>query len=136
MSLDIQGAAPRKLTLLAVLVVLIGAMVGTLFVVTRDTTATAGQPPRAEDFVGGTMPLGPDLAAHLGLESQSTFDGECAFFQEVEESGAGYCLEELGLDEVDAYVVALALRGVTPSRDQLQTIEEVIARGTAADSAG
>lgn len=120
------GHAIDRTRVSAALLVLVLVAVATLLILTRQPSATADRPPTAEEIVAGTVPLGPELADWLDLKLMPAFDGVCDFYQEVEESGVGYCLDGLG-GRVDQYVVGLALRGIKPTSEQLATIEDMIA---------
>ncbi len=91
---------------------------------------TAGDAPTAETIMRDGQPVGEELAASLGLELRDGFHGQCEYYQEVEASGAGYCLEGLGTtDTVDLYVIAQALRGVILTPEELALARERIAAG-------
>jgi hypothetical protein len=117
----------RRRALVVLFVVGLLVVAATALILSNQSSATADNPPTAQEIVRGGVPVGSELADELGLTLMPGFDHECDFYQEVEESGAGYCLDGLG-GRVDQYVIGLALRGVVPSDDQLATIEETIAR--------
>jgi hypothetical protein len=65
-------------------------------------------------------PIPPDvtgagLAEALGLELRPSFSADCARYVEVEESGAGYCLDDVAMSSVEAWDVGQRLRGHLPS---------------------
>jgi hypothetical protein len=54
---------------------------------------------------------GQALASSLGLQPQPSFSGDCGYYVEVEESGAGYCLDAVGADKVERWKIGLRLQG-------------------------
>src|SRR5437016_2386571 len=72
-------------------------------------------------------PLGVDLALALGLELRDAFHHNCAYYVEVEESGAGYCLDGVSNDTGDLFVIGQALRGDVLTPEELQSVKDTIA---------
>jgi hypothetical protein len=58
---------------------------------------------------------GAALAEALGLELQPSFFAGCSHYVEVEESGVGYCLDEIAMTNAEAWDVGQRLRGYVPS---------------------
>jgi hypothetical protein len=88
----------------------------------------------AEDFVDGSAPLGDELAAALGLSKEGpyestdgTYTGSCRYFVEVEESGEGYCLQDVAGDPVDLAAIAAGLRGHRIDEGELESIRQTLA---------
>jgi hypothetical protein len=80
--------------------------------------------PTAQSIMQDGQPVGAELAAALGLELMNGFDHQCQYYVEVENSGAGYCLEGLSTsDTADLYVIAEALRGVILTPEELASFK-------------
>jgi hypothetical protein len=85
-----------------------------------DSTDT----PTAQSIMQDGQPVGAELAAALGLELMDGFDHQCPYYVEVENSGAGYCLEGLSTtDTGDLYVIAEALRGIILTPEELASFK-------------
>jgi hypothetical protein len=92
---------------------------------TRSTpTSTLGEAPTARSIMQDGQPVGAELAAELGLELMDGFDHQCQYYVEVENSGAGYCLEGLSTtDTADLYVIAEALQGIILTPEELASFK-------------
>lgn len=112
----------KKARLLLVAVFAAGT---TTALVLRADDASSDLPPTAEEVVADKQPTGDELAGALGLTLEPKFSGNCDFFAEVTEDGAGYCLEGLGESRTDQVIFAEALRGdvLTPEQVELVTAE-------------
>jgi hypothetical protein len=82
------------------------------------------QVPTAQSIMQNGGPVGTELAAALGLKLEDGFDQVCAYYVEVEESGAGYCLVGISTDTADLYVIAEALRGRILTPEELQEFRD------------
>lgn len=98
--------------------------------VVRSGVAASDPPPSADEVVEEAAPVGEELAAVLGLTLERRFSGNCDFFAEVTEAGAGYCLEGVGDSRTDQVVFAEALRGVVLSPADVELVAQELAAGS------
>lgn len=69
---------------------------------------------------------GAELAGALGLDLQPSFPTGCYAYVEASESGEGYCLDAVGMTDLQAWDVAHRLRGHVPSELEWDITELVI----------
>jgi hypothetical protein len=69
---------------------------------------------------------GAELADALGLEVQPSFPKGCYAYVEASESGEGYCLDTVGMTDLQAWDVGQRIRGHVPSELEWDIKELVI----------
>jgi hypothetical protein len=101
--------------------------------VTRVAASASTTNITAASIVRDGGPTGDELANALGLTLQEKF-ADCSYYQVITDDGAGYCLQDLDMDMVDRYVIAMALRGRVLTPDEVEQVRETLSMADAHSS--